>query len=97
MRELHIIFSSGPPGPEQLDALERLMSSTMAWNIPYVAAATFLAGEIIRTYPGEVRLISRVIKRRKPNLAEMLFILIKYFSLIFLVLFVLINFVSLFL
>jgi hypothetical protein len=33
--------------------------------------------EAIRTIPGEVRMILRVLKRRRPNIAELLFFSLK--------------------
>lgn len=45
-------------------------------------AQTLLIAEIVRTYPAEIRLLLRLVARRKPNMAEIFFFLIKYLTFI---------------
>ncbi|KAJ1019427.1 hypothetical protein NDA16_004544 [Ustilago loliicola] len=75
------IFGSQPHG-SQVVALMRFSQEATTWNLPAIIAQALLVAEIIRTYPAEIRLLMRVCQRKKPNMAEIFFILIKYLTLI---------------
>lgn len=78
---LPYIFGSEPHG-SQVIALMRFSQEATTWNLPLMIAQTLLVAEIIRTYPAEIRMLMRVYQRKKPNMAEIFFVLIKYLTLI---------------
>lgn len=78
---LPYIFGSQPHG-SQVVALMRFSQEATTWNLPGMIAQSLLVAEIIRTYPAEIRMLMRVCQRKKPNMAEIFFILIKYLTLI---------------
>ena len=54
-------------------------------------AQALLVAEVVRTYPAEIRMILRLCQRRKPNMAEIFFVLIKYLTLIAVILDILVT------
>ncbi|KAN0060867.1 hypothetical protein ACQY0O_006601 [Thecaphora frezii] len=74
------------PDASKLLALQDFTLEQLWWNTPLIVAQALLLSEIVRTYPAELSMIRRIIKRKKPNLAEMMFFSIKYVSLISVVL-----------
>lgn len=63
-------------------ALMKFAQEQMTWNLPVMIAQTLLVSEVVRTYPAEIRMLLRLYQRKKPNMAEIFFILIKYLTLI---------------
>ncbi|EST06053.1 hypothetical protein PSEUBRA_003911 [Kalmanozyma brasiliensis GHG001] len=75
------IFGGQPPHAAEAIALVRFSQEQTTWNLPIMIAQTLLVGEIIRTYPAEFRMFHRLYQRKKPNMAEIFFVLIKYLTL----------------
>ncbi|PWZ03382.1 hypothetical protein BCV70DRAFT_224840 [Testicularia cyperi] len=88
---LHAVFAGVRPTMDQSIALMRMMQEGTTWNLGAIGAQFLLMAEILRTIPAEVRLLTRLIRRRKPNMAECLFVAIKYFALIAVVLDVILS------
>ncbi|CDR88090.1 uncharacterized protein SPSC_03676 [Sporisorium scitamineum] len=76
------VFGGQPPHASQVISLMRMSQENTTWNLPVIIAQTLLVAEIIRTYPAELRMFTRLLARRKPNMAEIFFVLIKYLALI---------------
>lgn len=79
---LPALFPTTPPTAKQSIALMRLMQEGTAWNLVVIIAQVVLVAEVVRTFPAEIRMMCRVVRRRKPNMAEMLFLSIKYLALL---------------
>lgn len=69
----------------------RFSQEQMTWNLPVMIAQALLVAEIVRTYPAEIRMLLRLWQRRKPNMAEIFFILIKYLTLVAVICDILVN------
>ncbi|CAO1614830.1 unnamed protein product [Parajaminaea phylloscopi] len=54
----------------------------IGWTSPNVAQSTLIFFEGFRTLPGEVRMYGRILNRGRINIVELLFIIIKYMSLL---------------
>ncbi|SJX61460.1 uncharacterized protein SRS1_10528 [Sporisorium reilianum f. sp. reilianum] len=76
------IFAGQPPHAPQVIALMRMTQELTTWNLPIIITQTLLVAEIIRTYPAELRMLTRLVQRKKPNMAEIFFVLIKYLALV---------------
>lgn len=85
------IFANTPPHPSQVISLIRFSQENTTWNLPTMIAQTLLVSEIVRTYPAEFRMVSRLVQRKHPNMAEVFFIFIKYLCLIAVVLDILLT------
>lgn len=79
---LPALFPNSPPSAKQTIALMRLMQEGTAWNLVVIIAQVILVAEIVRTFPAEIRMMCRLVQRRKPNVAEALFLSIKYLALL---------------
>ncbi|SNX82760.1 uncharacterized protein MEPE_01466 [Melanopsichium pennsylvanicum] len=85
------IFNGRPPQVSQVIGLMRFEQESMTWNFATMIAQTLLMAEVVRTYPAEIRMILRLRQRKKPNMAEIFFILIKYLTLIAVILDILVT------
>lgn len=79
------------PHASQVIALMRFSQEAMTWNLPVLIAQTLLVAEIVRTYPAEVRMLLRIVRRGRPNVAEIFFMVIKYLALIAVILDILVS------
>lgn len=71
------IFGQQAPHKSQVVSLMRFSQEQVTWNLPVLIAQAILVSEIIRTFPAEIRMVLRLIQRKKPNMAEIFFALIK--------------------
>lgn len=76
------VFGGQMPRGNQVVALMRFSQEITSWNLPIMISQALLVGEIVRTYPAEIRMFLRLRQRKKPNMAEIFFVLIKYLTLI---------------
>lgn len=82
IEQIPAVFGGQTPHGSQVIALMRFSQEATTWNLPIMIAQGLLVAEIVRTYPAEIRMILRLWKRKKPNMAEIFFIMIKYLTLI---------------
>ncbi|GAK64916.1 uncharacterized protein PAN0_007c3132 [Moesziomyces antarcticus] len=87
---LPAVLGSQPHG-SQVIALMRFSQESMTWNLPVLIAQTLLVAEIVRTYPAELRMLLRIVRRGRPNVAEIFFMVIKYLALIAVILDILVS------
>lgn len=59
------IFGGAPPHAQQVISLMRMSQEMTTWNLPVIIAQTLLVAEIVRTYPAELRMLTRLAQRRR--------------------------------
>ncbi|SPO21497.1 uncharacterized protein UTRI_00984_B [Ustilago trichophora] len=91
IEHLPAVFGGQPPHGSQVIALMKFAQESTTWNLPTMIAQTLLVAEILRTYPAEIRMLLRLCQRKKPNMAEIFFVLIKYLALIAVILDILVT------
>jgi len=73
---------SSSNGHQTIEVDNDWLSNFMLVSYPFIIAQGLIMMECIRILPAEIRMVMRIIKRKRPNAAEVLFFTIKYFAII---------------